>query len=75
LADADQSGPAQLEQLMRNPKEASIQLGGGQAEAMFAQAYHTNFQTTELCSRARGALLTGGGSVGCSSGITSRPKS
>ena len=34
LADADQAGPAQLLNLMRNPKEADVQLGGGKIEAM-----------------------------------------
>jgi arylsulfatase A-like enzyme len=36
-----------------------MQLGGGKAEAMFAQAYRTNYHTTALCSPGRGALLTG----------------
>jgi protein-tyrosine phosphatase len=39
LADADQSGPAQLEKLMHNPKEANVQLGSGKVEAKFLQAY------------------------------------
>ena len=39
LADADQSGPAQLAKLLHNPKEANVVLGGGKVEAMFVQAY------------------------------------
>jgi protein-tyrosine phosphatase len=39
LADAEQSGPALLEKLMHNPKEANVALGGGKVEAMFEQAY------------------------------------
>lgn len=39
LADDTQSAPAQLLRLMTNPKEANAALGGGQAEARFAQAY------------------------------------
>ena len=32
LADSPQSGPAQLEKLMENPKEANATLGGGKVE-------------------------------------------
>ena len=39
LADAKGSAPAELEQLMHNPKEANAVLGGGKVEAMFEQAY------------------------------------
>lgn len=39
LADAEQSGPALLEKLMRNPKEANVALGGGKVEAMFDGSY------------------------------------
>ncbi len=39
LADAEGAGPALLEKLLRNPKEANAALGGGKVEAMFEQAY------------------------------------
>lgn len=39
LADSPQSGAAQLEKLMQNPKEANAALGGGKAEAAFQQGY------------------------------------
>jgi protein-tyrosine phosphatase len=39
LADADQAGPAQLQKLLRDPKEANVALGGGKVEAMFIQGY------------------------------------
>jgi protein-tyrosine phosphatase len=39
LADAEESGPALLERLLRDPKQANTALGGGKAEAMFEQAY------------------------------------
>jgi protein-tyrosine phosphatase len=39
LADAEGAGPAMLEKLLRDPKEANAALGGGKVEAMFEQAY------------------------------------
>lgn len=39
LADSPQAGPAQLEKLMANPKEANAVLGGGKVEAAFDNAY------------------------------------
>jgi len=39
LADADQSGPAQLERLLRTTADANRHLGGGRAEALFVEAY------------------------------------
>jgi protein-tyrosine phosphatase len=39
LADAEQSGPAMLEKLLHDPKEANAALGGGKVETMFEQAY------------------------------------
>jgi len=39
LADSPQAGPAQLEKLMQNPKEANAALGGGQVEASFKESY------------------------------------
>jgi protein-tyrosine phosphatase len=39
LADSPQAGPAQLEKLMQNPKEANAVLGGGKVEAGFQQSY------------------------------------
>ena len=39
LADAPQSGPAALEKLMRDPKEANAALGGGKVDAMFEHGY------------------------------------
>ena len=39
LADADQSGPAQLERLLRTTADANRHLGGGRAEALFLEAY------------------------------------
>jgi protein-tyrosine phosphatase len=37
LADSPESGAAQLEKLMQNPKEANAALGDGKAEAAFQQ--------------------------------------
>ena len=39
MADADQAEPAQLNNLMKNPKEANAALGGGKAEAQFKASY------------------------------------
>jgi protein-tyrosine phosphatase len=39
LADAPESGPAMLEELMSNPEEANRVLGGGQAEEGFQASY------------------------------------
>lgn len=39
LADSSQAGPAQLEKLMQNPKEANTKLGGGKIEKKFQKAY------------------------------------
>jgi protein-tyrosine phosphatase len=39
LADSPQSGPAQLEKLLRDPPQANKVLGNGQVEAAFKQAY------------------------------------
>ncbi len=39
LADADEAGPAQLEQLMKDAKAANEALGGGKAAADFAGSY------------------------------------
>jgi len=39
LADSPQAGPAQLEKLMQDPKEANAVLGGGQVEASFQESY------------------------------------
>ena len=39
LADSPQAGPAQLEKLMQNPKEANVVLGGGKVEEGFRQSY------------------------------------
>ena len=39
LADSPQSGPAQLEGLMQDPKKANAELGGGKVEEKFQQAY------------------------------------
>lgn len=41
LADADQLGPAQLEPLMRDPKRANAELGGGKVDAIFIEAYRS----------------------------------
>jgi protein-tyrosine phosphatase len=39
LADAEGVGPARLERLLRDPKEANAALGSGKVEAMFERAY------------------------------------
>jgi protein-tyrosine phosphatase len=39
LADSPQAGPAQLEKLMTDPKEANAALGGGKAEEGFKKSY------------------------------------
>ena len=39
LADASQAGPAQLNNLMKDPKAANAALGGGKAEAIFKASY------------------------------------
>lgn len=39
LADADQAGPANLEKLLANPKEANAALGDSKAEANFKKSY------------------------------------
>jgi len=39
LADSPQAGPAQLEKLMQNPKEANATLGGGKVEEGFKKSY------------------------------------
>lgn len=39
LADSPQAGPAQLEQLMQDPKKANAELGGGKVEALFQTSY------------------------------------
>jgi len=39
LADSPQAGPAQLEKLMQDPKEANAALSGGKAEAGFEKSY------------------------------------
>jgi protein-tyrosine phosphatase len=39
LADSPQSGAAQLEKLMQDPKKANAELGGGKVEAAFQQGY------------------------------------
>jgi protein-tyrosine phosphatase len=39
LADADQAGPAMLEKLMHNPKEANEKLGGGKVDSLFIKGY------------------------------------
>lgn len=39
LADSPQSAPAQVEELLKNPKKANEVLGGGKVEAAFKQAY------------------------------------
>ena len=39
LEDHSGSGPAQLLELLKNPKEANVSLGGGKIEAMFEESY------------------------------------
>lgn len=39
LADSPQAGPAQLEKLMQDPKEANAALGGGNVEELFRGSY------------------------------------
>jgi len=39
LADSPQAGPAMLEKLMKDPKEANAALGGGKVEEGFRQSY------------------------------------
>lgn len=39
LADSPQAGPAQLEKLMADPKQANAALGGGKVEAAFEKSY------------------------------------
>lgn len=39
LADATEAAPAQLGDLLKDPKRASAELGGGKLEALFADAY------------------------------------
>ena len=39
LADSPQAGPAQLEKLMQDPKEANAALGGGKVEELFRNSY------------------------------------
>jgi len=39
LADSPQAGPAQLEKLMADPKQANALLGGGKVEAGYQQSY------------------------------------
>jgi protein-tyrosine phosphatase len=39
LADSPQAGPAMLEKLMKDPKEANAALGGGKAEEGFRSSY------------------------------------
>ena len=39
LADSPQAGPAQLEKLMQDPKEANAALGGGKAAEGFRESY------------------------------------
>ncbi len=51
LADAPGAGPAMLERLMQNPKEANDALGGGKAEAGFQESYR---QFVSLPSAQRG---------------------
>ncbi len=41
LADAEQSDPAQIEALMRDPKQANAALGDGKVDAIFADAYRS----------------------------------
>jgi len=39
LADSPQAGPARLEKLMQDPKQANAELGGGKVEASFQASY------------------------------------
>jgi protein-tyrosine phosphatase len=39
LADSPQEGPAQLEKLMADPKQANVALGGGKVEEAFRHSY------------------------------------
>lgn len=39
LTDSPQAGPAQLEKLMKDPKAANAELGGGKVEADFRKSY------------------------------------
>lgn len=39
MADAKHLGPAVLEELMRNPKKATVKLGGGKIDSFFMESY------------------------------------
>jgi protein-tyrosine phosphatase len=56
LADAEESGPALLEKLLHDPKEANAALGGGKVEAMFEQAYR-DFISLPSAKRAYSELF------------------
>lgn len=56
LADSPQAGPAQLEKLLRDPRQANAALGGGKIEAMFAQSYR-EFVSLPSAKREFGRLF------------------
>ena len=56
LADADDAGPAQLEQLMKDAKAANQVLGGGKAAAEFAASYR-QFVTLPSAKKAFSKLF------------------
>lgn len=57
LADADQSGPAQLERLLRTTEDANRHLGNGRAEALFIEA-HRAFVALPSARAAYRSLFT-----------------
>ena len=56
LADLPQAGPAQLEMLLRDAKQANEALGGGKMEAMFAKSYR-DFVSLPSAKRGFGRLF------------------
>jgi len=56
LADSPQAGPAQLEKLMADPKQANAALGGGKVEAAFEASYR-EFVSLPSAKREFGKLF------------------
>jgi protein-tyrosine phosphatase len=58
LADAPQAGPAQLNNLMKDPKAANAALGGGKAEATFEASYRQFITLSSAKTSYRELFLT-----------------
>jgi protein-tyrosine phosphatase len=58
LADADQAGLAQLNNLMKDPKAANAALGGGKAEAIFEASYRQLVSLSSAKKSYRKLFLT-----------------